>query len=90
MVVVVLAVVVVVTMVKALIFVVVVVVAIIVVVLAATVVVVVLLVIVTITPWLESAIELYRPSDHRLSATLVPTFADRGVWRGQCGRTLRP
>jgi hypothetical protein len=25
-------------------------------------------------PWPESASELYRPSDHRLSATLVPTF----------------
>jgi hypothetical protein len=30
------------------------------------------------TPWPESASELYRPSDHRLSAKLVPTFADRG------------
>jgi hypothetical protein len=30
------------------------------------------------TPWPESAIELYRPSDLRLSAKLVPTFADRG------------
>jgi hypothetical protein len=30
------------------------------------------------TPWSESAIELYRPSDRRLSAKLVPTFADRG------------
>jgi hypothetical protein len=30
------------------------------------------------TPWLESASELYRPSDRRLSAHLVPTFADRG------------
>jgi hypothetical protein len=28
------------------------------------------------TPWPESAKELYRPSDHRLSAKLVPTFAD--------------
>jgi CBS-domain-containing membrane protein len=26
----------------------------------------------------ESASELYRPSDRRLSAKLVPTFADRG------------
>jgi hypothetical protein len=32
----------------------------------------------TKTPWLESASELYRPSDLRLSAKLVPTFADRG------------
>jgi hypothetical protein len=30
------------------------------------------------TPWSESANELYRPSDRRLSAKLVPTFADRG------------
>jgi hypothetical protein len=30
------------------------------------------------TPWPEFASELYRPSDRRLSAKLVPTFADRG------------
>jgi hypothetical protein len=30
------------------------------------------------TPWLESASELYRPSDRRLSAKLVPTLAIRG------------
>jgi hypothetical protein len=30
------------------------------------------------TPWLETANELHRPSDHRLSAKLVPTLADRG------------
>jgi hypothetical protein len=30
------------------------------------------------TLWPESASELYRPSDRRLSAKLVPTFADRG------------
>jgi hypothetical protein len=29
------------------------------------------------TTWPESASELYRPSDRRLSAKLVPTFADR-------------
>jgi hypothetical protein len=29
------------------------------------------------TPWPESASELYRTSDCRLSAKLVPTFADR-------------
>jgi hypothetical protein len=29
------------------------------------------------TPWTESASELYRQSDHRLSAKLVPTFTDR-------------
>jgi hypothetical protein len=28
--------------------------------------------------WPESASELYRPSDRRLLAKLVPTFADRG------------
>jgi hypothetical protein len=30
------------------------------------------------TPWPESASELYRPNDRRLSAKLVPIFADRG------------
>jgi hypothetical protein len=30
------------------------------------------------SPWPESACELYRPSDLRLSAKLMPTFADRG------------
>jgi hypothetical protein len=30
------------------------------------------------TPWSESVSELYRTSDHRLLAMLVPTFADRG------------
>jgi hypothetical protein len=29
-------------------------------------------------PWPETASELDRPSDRRLSAKLVPTFADRG------------
>jgi hypothetical protein len=29
------------------------------------------------TPWPESASELYRPSDHRLSVKLVPTFEDK-------------
>jgi hypothetical protein len=29
------------------------------------------------TPWPESESELYRPRDRRLSAKLVPTFADR-------------
>jgi hypothetical protein len=31
-----------------------------------------------LSPWPESASELYRLSDHRLLAKLVPTFADRG------------
>jgi hypothetical protein len=30
------------------------------------------------SPWSESASELYRPSDRRFSAKLVPTFAVRG------------
>jgi hypothetical protein len=30
------------------------------------------------TPWSESASELYRPSDRRLSAKRLPTFADKG------------
>jgi hypothetical protein len=30
------------------------------------------------SPWPQSVRELYRPSDHSLSAKLVPTFADRG------------
>jgi hypothetical protein len=30
------------------------------------------------TPWLQSASELYQPSDRRLSAKLVPTLAGRG------------
>jgi hypothetical protein len=30
------------------------------------------------SPWPESASELFRPSDRRLSAKLVPTFADIG------------
>jgi hypothetical protein len=35
------------------------------------------------TPWPESVSELYRPSDSRLTAKLVPTFVDREVSRGQ-------
>jgi hypothetical protein len=30
------------------------------------------------TPWSESASELYQPSDRRLSAKWLPTFADKG------------
>jgi hypothetical protein len=45
-----------------------------------------------LTPWPESASELYRPRDRRLSAKLVPTFADRGchvsAWRIPYGRIL--
>jgi hypothetical protein len=32
------------------------------------------------TPWPDSARELYRPSDGRLSGKLMPTFADRGCY----------
>jgi hypothetical protein len=38
-----------------------------------------------LTPWPESASELNRPSDSRLSAKLVTAFADRGVSRSQRG-----
>jgi hypothetical protein len=37
------------------------------------------------TPWPESESELYRPSDGRLPAKLVPTFADRRASRSQRG-----
>jgi hypothetical protein len=30
------------------------------------------------TPWSDSASELYRPSDRRLSVKWLPTFADKG------------
>jgi hypothetical protein len=40
-------------------------------------------------PWLESASELYRPSDRRLSK-LVPTFADRGCRVMSVADPLRP
>jgi hypothetical protein len=42
------------------------------------------------TPWSQSASELYRPSDRRFSAKRLPTFADRGVPRGQRDGSLRP
>jgi hypothetical protein len=35
--------------------------------------------------WPESASELYRPCDRRLSAKLVQNFADRGVSYSQRG-----
>jgi hypothetical protein len=41
------------------------------------------------TPWPESASELHRTSDRRLSAKSVPTFAVRGVSRGQRDKSLR-
>jgi hypothetical protein len=44
----------------------------------------------TITPWHESAGELYPPSDRRLSAKLVPTFCGYRVPRGQLDGSLRP
>jgi hypothetical protein len=37
-----------------------------------------------------SAGEVCRPKDPRLSAKLMPTFADRGASRGQRGGSLRP
>jgi hypothetical protein len=40
------------------------------------------------TLWPESANKPYRPS--RFSAKLVPTFPDRGVSRGERGRSPRP
>jgi hypothetical protein len=44
------------------------------------------------TPWPESASELYRPRDRRLSAKLVPTFVNRGchvvIATDPYGRTL--
>jgi hypothetical protein len=44
------------------------------------------------TPWSEPADEPYRPSDRRLSAKLVSTFADRGYHvvrvTDPCGRIL--
>jgi hypothetical protein len=43
------------------------------------------LIMITTTPRPEFARELYRPSDHRLSAKLMPTFANRGVLRSQRG-----
>jgi hypothetical protein len=42
------------------------------------------------TPWPESASELYRPIHRRLSAKLVPTFANRGRPRGYRDGSLRP
>jgi hypothetical protein len=38
----------------------------------------------------ESATDLYRPRDRRLSPKLVPTLADRGLSRGQGDGSLRP
>jgi hypothetical protein len=38
----------------------------------------------------ESASELYRPSDRRLSAKLVPTFCEKNVPRGKREGSLRP
>jgi hypothetical protein len=42
------------------------------------------------TPWPESTSELYRPKYRRMSAKLVPNFADRGVSRCQRDESLRP
>jgi hypothetical protein len=43
----------------------------------------------THTPWPESASELYRPSDRRLSAKWLPTFCGYRVPRGQRDESLR-
>jgi hypothetical protein len=42
------------------------------------------------TPWSESASELHRPSDHRLSAKLLPIFCGYRVPHGQRDGSLRP
>ena len=42
------------------------------------------------TPWPQSARELYRQSGRRRSTKLVPTFADRGVSRGQRNGSPHP
>jgi hypothetical protein len=41
-------------------------------------------------PWLESASELYRPSDRHLSSKLMLPFQDIWVPRGQRDGSLRP
>jgi hypothetical protein len=43
----------------------------------------------TKTPWPQSASELYRPSDRRLSANLLPTLLKQ-VSHGQRNGSLRP
>jgi hypothetical protein len=40
------------------------------------------------TPWPESAYELYRRADSRLSAKLIPIFGNRGVSLGQRNGSL--
>jgi hypothetical protein len=47
-------------------------------------------IIIILTPWPKSTSELYRPSDCRLPAKLVPTFADRGMSRSQRRGSPRP
>jgi hypothetical protein len=42
------------------------------------------------TPWPQSASELYRPSDRRLSAKLVSTFCGYRLPRGQRDESIRP
>jgi hypothetical protein len=48
------------------------------------------LIVLIITPCPWAASELYLPSDHCLSAKLVPAFADRGVLRNQRNESPRP
>jgi hypothetical protein len=42
------------------------------------------------TPWPQSASELYRQNDNRLSLNLVPTFWGHMVLRDQSNGSLRP
>jgi hypothetical protein len=42
------------------------------------------------TPWPESARELYRTSERRLSVKVVPTFYGQRTWRAQRDWSLRP
>jgi hypothetical protein len=42
------------------------------------------------TPWSEPASELYRPSDRRMLAKSVPTFADGGRRVVSAANPLRP
>jgi hypothetical protein len=43
-----------------------------------------------ITLWPKSPRKPYLPSDRRLSAKLVPTFADRAMSRDHCAGIPRP
>jgi hypothetical protein len=49
-----------------------------------------MIIIIIISPWPESARELYRPSDSRLSVKLMPTFVDRGCHVVSVTDPIRP